>query len=62
MNTVACHPWLPFMATAGVEKLVRVFAWSEFSAESIEDLCDDLRTEVDSGTLLFFRRLVLVTN
>jgi WD40 repeat protein len=59
INSIACHPDIPYIATAGVEKVVRVFAPWQVSKEIDYGEDYDEKTERDRGTLAFFSRLVL---
>jgi WD40 repeat protein len=58
INSIACHPDIPYIATAGVEKVVRVFApWKVNKGIDYGEAYDE-KSERDRGTLAFFARLV----
>jgi DDB1- and CUL4-associated factor 5 len=59
VNSVACHPTLPYLFTAGIEKVVRIYAPHAFGDTWREkNVNGDLRTEEDEETLSFFKRLI----
>jgi DDB1- and CUL4-associated factor 5 len=59
VNTVAAHPTLPMVATAGVEKTITLFSMTD-TPDTIDE-CSCPNTLPDSTTLNFFDRLVLCT-
>lgn len=60
INSVSCHPSLPYLVTAGVEKVVRIYSPHKIPVLDGKTKGEnrDIRTEPDEDTLEFFKMLV----